>query len=75
MPNMTDQAPEARLMAKTTNEVWTTFAHTWVPGAEVLPNWPASTPENRATMVLDNTSAPVDDPQKVDRELWQSVIG
>ena len=43
-------------LATTISGAWVQFARTGKPGHAKLPQWPAFTPENGATMILNSTS-------------------
>ena len=52
---MTGGGPEAYSLAKKISSAWINFARTGNPNAIGLPNWPAYTLNNGATMIFDNT--------------------
>jgi len=52
----TGGGPEAYALAKEVSRAWVQFARTGNPNHDGLPAWEAYTPENGATMVLDNRS-------------------
>jgi para-nitrobenzyl esterase len=52
---MTGGGPEAYALASKMSSAWINFARTGNPNAPGLPNWPAYTPKNGATMIFDNT--------------------
>ncbi|MCG6919947.1 MAG: carboxylesterase family protein [Acidobacteria bacterium] len=52
----TGAGPEAYALAKTISGTWVQFARTGNPNHSGLPDWPAYSAENGATMVLDNES-------------------
>jgi para-nitrobenzyl esterase len=51
---MTGGGQKAQLMADRMSEAWIQFARTGSPGCKGLPDWPAYTSVNGATMILDN---------------------
>jgi len=51
-------------------EMWSTFARTGHPGAEGQPEWPPYTTENHETMEIDTECVVVNDPYRLERELW-----
>jgi para-nitrobenzyl esterase len=65
--------PERDKTAHTMSEMWATFARTGHPGAKGQPNWPAYTPEVRATMMIDATCRVVNDPWGEERKLWRGL--
>jgi para-nitrobenzyl esterase len=52
----TGAGPEAYALAAKVSRAWAQFARTGNPNHPGLPAWPAFTPENGATMVIDNRS-------------------
>lgn len=60
-----------RALATAMADAWVAFAHTGVPAASGLPDWPAYDTSRRATMRLDVGACEViDDPMAGERELW-----
>jgi para-nitrobenzyl esterase len=70
---MTSGGPEVKELAAKTSEAWIQFAKTGNPNHNGLPNWPAYTTKDRATMVLDKTCTMVNDPGSEQRKFWQNV--
>jgi para-nitrobenzyl esterase len=61
---------EAEKTARNMSEMWSTFARTGRPAARDQPEWPAYTMERRATMQINAQCKVVDDPCRVEREMW-----
>ena len=59
---ITGKGPEARAMAQRMSAAWLAFAKTGSPNARGLPQWPAYTPAKRDTMVFDNNTRVVSNP-------------
>ena len=59
---MTTGSPAEKELAAKTSEAWIQFARSGNPNHKGLPNWPAYTTKDRATMVFDNTCKVVNDP-------------
>jgi para-nitrobenzyl esterase len=55
--NHTGGGPAAYALATTVSGAWVRFARTGNPNGAGLPEWPAYTPENGATMVINDASA------------------
>jgi para-nitrobenzyl esterase len=70
---MTTGSPEEKALAAKTSEAWIQFAKSANPNHRGLPNWPAYTTKDRATMVFDNTCKVVNDPGSEERKLWASL--
>ena len=70
---MTTGGPEVKALAARTSEAWIQFARSGNPNHKGLPNWPAYTTGERATMVFDNTCKLVNDPGSEERKLWESL--
>jgi len=65
-----DVTPGAVALARGMRSAWSAFARAGEPRGDGLPDWPAWDPERRATMVLDDPSAVVDDPSRNCRLAW-----
>ena len=65
--NATDRGPVAHELSRRMCATWATFART----GKV--DWPAYTADTRTTMVFNDNSATVDDPDKDVRPLWSKV--
>jgi para-nitrobenzyl esterase len=73
--NATDRSAAAQALAATMSGAWAAFAHTGVPGHASLPDWPAYSVPQRATMVLDAVCEVVRDPGAETRALWEEIVG
>jgi para-nitrobenzyl esterase len=69
---MTGGGKAAHTLADKMSRAWISFARTGNPNHKGLPTWPAYTPENGATMMLDNTNQVKSHP---DKELLQIATG
>jgi para-nitrobenzyl esterase len=70
---MTTGSPAEKELAAKTSEAWIQFARSGNPNHKGLPNWPAYTTKDRATMVFDNNCKIVNDPGSEERKLWASL--
>jgi para-nitrobenzyl esterase len=70
---MTKGGPEVKALAAKTSEAWIQFARSGNPNHKGLPNWPAYTTQERATMVFNNTCRVVNDPGGDERKLWENI--
>ena len=70
---MTKGGPEVKALAANTSDAWIRFARSGNPNHKGLPNWPAYTADQRATMVFDVTSKVVNDPGTEGRKLWSRL--
>lgn len=61
---MTGGGKEAYALADKMSSAWINFARTGNPGAKNLPNWPAYTQQNGATMIFDNKCEVKNNPDK-----------
>lgn len=69
----TGTGPEARALADKLAGAWVAFAKTGNPNIPSLPQWPAYSAENRATMILDSTCRVENDPERELLKLWQAA--
>ena len=65
--NLTGGGPEAIALADKVSDAWIAFARTGNPNTPKLPHWPAFNVKDRATMVINNTSAVANDPLREKR--------
>ena len=70
---MTAGGPEVKELAAKTSEAWIQFARSGDPNHRGLPNWPAYTTADRATMMFDNVCKLVNYPGSEERKLWESL--
>jgi len=61
---MTGGGKEAYALADKMSSAWINFARTGNPNAKKLPNWPAYTQQNGATMIFDNKCEVKNNPDK-----------
>ena len=64
---LTGGGPDAAALADKVSDAWIAFARTGDPNTPKLPDWPAFTARDRATMVIDNTSRVINDPLREQR--------
>jgi para-nitrobenzyl esterase len=62
-PRYSGGGPQALKLSHAIGEAWATFARTGRPGHSGLPDWPAYTPEKRATMLFNNACTVKNDPE------------
>jgi para-nitrobenzyl esterase len=70
----TGGAPGARELAARVAATWIAFARNGNPANPAVPDWPAYSREERATMVFDNACRVVHDPDRAARLLWSRVV-
>jgi para-nitrobenzyl esterase len=70
---MTTGSPSEKALAANMCEAWIRFARAGNPNHRGLPNWPAFTTKDRATMVFDTTCKMVKDPGSEERMFWQTL--
>ncbi len=73
VPDTTKGAAGARELAAVVSAIWANFARTGSPQHSALPRWPAYTPEERATMVLDTECRVVANRDRDARLLWERI--
>ena len=65
------QRPGAQHLADAMSSAWIAFARSGDPSHPGLPVWPSYDTTRRATMIFDETSVVVDDPDASEREAWE----
>jgi para-nitrobenzyl esterase len=66
--------PEAYALAEKTSAAWVAFAKSGDPNTPKLPRWPAYSPQARDTMLFNNESRVVSDPDRVARLAMERVL-
>jgi para-nitrobenzyl esterase len=67
-------APGAGGLAARVAATWIAFARNGNPANSAIPDWPAYSRDERATMIFDNTCRVVNDPDRAARLLWSRVV-
>ena len=70
---MSVSGPDGERAAHNMAEMWSTFARTGRPAAKGQPSWPNYTTERRSTMEIDADCRVVDDPYRIEREIWERL--
>jgi len=73
VPDTTRGAAGARELAAVVSGIWAGFARTGSPAHPALPRWPAYTPDERATMILNTECRLTADPDRDARLLWERI--
>ena len=73
VPDTTKGAPHAPELAAVVSATWAAFARAGSPENPALPQWPAYTADNRATMVFDRECRIVADPDRNARLFWETI--
>lgn len=71
---LTGGTPEAVALADKVSDAWIAFARTGNPNVSKLPKWPTYDASTRATMLFDNESKVVNDPQKETRVAMEAAL-
>jgi para-nitrobenzyl esterase len=71
---MTGGGPRAAALADKISDAWIAFAHSGSPNTPKLPEWPAYDSTHHATMVFDDESTIVADPNQARREAMQEAL-
>ena len=66
--------PEAYTLAEKVSASWVAFARTGNPNTPQLPNWPAYSANSRETMIFNNQSRVVADPDSAARQAMEKVL-
>jgi len=72
-PSLIGTDPDRKKAAQNMSEMWATFARTGRPGAKGQPSWPAYTPRERATMMIDAQCQVRENPFGQELALWDSL--
>jgi para-nitrobenzyl esterase len=72
--SFTGGGPRAAALADKMSDAWIAFARTGSPATPKLPTWDAYDATRRATMVLNDESQLVDDPNRARRAAMQGVL-
>jgi len=72
-PSLIGTDPDRKKAALNMSEMWATFARTGRPGAKGQPSWPAYTPRERATMMIDARCEVRESPFGQELALWDSL--
>jgi para-nitrobenzyl esterase len=67
------ESPGADTLADRMCALWGTYARTGVPRSDGLPTWDPFTPEDRATMVIDDEWVLESDPLATTRRFWDDM--
>ena len=71
--NFTGTSPNRQLVANQMHPAWINFAHNGNPNTEELPEWPRYDENNRFTMIFNEESTVVNDPNKEERIKWEQL--
>jgi para-nitrobenzyl esterase len=66
--NMTGGGPDARALAAIMSGAWIQFARTGNPNHPGMPPWDAFSPDRKQTMIFDNQSVQVNDPDAAEQD-------
>jgi para-nitrobenzyl esterase len=72
-PNMTGNLPECYTLAEKMSAAWIAFARSGDPNHSGLPQWPAYSLPERATMIFDQECRVVNDPGGEERLAWDGI--
>ena len=67
--------PVVRSLSQRWSDTVIAFARTGEPNGAGLPHWPRYDAESRQTLVLDAEARVERDPNRAERELWESALG
>jgi para-nitrobenzyl esterase len=68
------QMPEAQVLADKVSAAWAAFARTGNPNVPGLPKWPAYSDRTRDTMLFNNVSRVVQDPDREPRLIMEKIL-
>ena len=67
--------PVVRRLSRRWSDTVIAFAKTGDPNGAGLPRWPRYDARSRQTLILDANSRVEADPDRIDRQLWEGVLG
>ncbi len=73
VPAMSGGGPAAAALADKMSDAWIAFARTGNPNTNKLPYWPSYDTTSRNTMVFNNESRIISDPDAEVRQLWSTL--
>ena len=71
---LTGESPTRQALADKMHASWIAFLQNGDPNTSTLPQWPAYTTEQRATMIFNDECQVMNDPQSAERRLWDGVL-
>ena len=71
---LTGDDPARQKVADVMHQSWIMYACTGNPHAAGLPQWPAYYDTQRATMLFNEECQVVNDPQAVERQVWEGIL-
>ncbi|MDD1449662.1 carboxylesterase/lipase family protein [Sphingomonas sp. H160509] len=71
--SISGSGPDQQRLADLMSDAWIAFARTGNPRTEALPDWPRYDATRRATMIFDVTPKLIDDPDPVERSLFETL--
>jgi para-nitrobenzyl esterase len=74
VPTFTGRDPERFKLAEQMSAAWVAFARTGNPNHAGLPEWPAYTTGQRATMLFNLPARVENDPRSEERQLWHGIF-
>ncbi len=73
--DLVGRAPDAQPLADKISAMWAAFARDGKPAADGLPDWPSYDPSTRPTMIFNNDTKIVNDPNSAVRKILSKVWG
>ena len=73
MRSRTANGPDTPEVSKKMSSLWASFARDGTPRADGVPPWPRYERKSRATMIIDAECRVIDDPDRVIRQMWESL--
>lgn len=71
--SISGSGPDQQRLADLMSDAWIAFARTGNPATPTLPAWPRYDAKRRATMIFDLKPAVVDDPDPIERTLFEAL--
>jgi len=75
LPGLSGNGPGLAETSRAMSTLWTSFARAGVPSAPSVPAWPRYDTHHRTCLLIDAKCRVADDPDGIERAMWQELAG